>query len=81
MSKTYMMDYIIQNSQYLNQEDKNDIVKIVKDNTEDAAIMEQNKKRKNDVDINLDIMLTHNVKKIYEVMKSRMDYLNNPSMY
>ena len=63
MSKTYMMEYIIQNSQYLNQEDKNDIVKIVKDNTEDAAIMEQDKKRKNDVDINLDIMMTHNVKK------------------
>ena len=81
MSKTYMMEYIIQNSQYLNQEDKNDIVKIVKDNTEDAAIMEQNKKRKNDVDINLDIMLTHNVKNIYEVMKSRMDYLNSPSLY
>jgi len=58
-----MMEYIIQNSQYLNQEDKNDIVKIVKDNTEDAAIMEQDKKRKNDVDINLDIMMTHNVKK------------------
>ena len=56
MSKTYMMEYIIQNSQYLIQEDKNDIVKIVKDNTEDAAIMEQNKKRKNDIDRGLQKM-------------------------
>ena len=78
MNKNQMQNYIIQYSHFLDTKNKKDILKVIQINNQESSIL--NSKRK-DIDIDLDIVNEESINQIYDIVKSRIDYLNKPSIY
>ena len=73
-----MQNYILQYSSYLETKNKRDILRIIQINNQESSILNS---RRKDVDIDLDIINDITINQIYDIVKSRIDYLNKPSIY
>ena len=78
MNKNQMQNYIIQYSHFLDTKNKKDILKVIQINNQESSILNS---RRKDIDIDLDIANEESINQIYDIVKSRIDYLNKPSMY
>ena len=78
MNKNQMQNYIIQYSNFLDTKNKKDILKVIQINNQESSILNS---RRKDIDIDLDIVNEESINQIYDIVKSRIDYLNKPSMY
>jgi len=73
-----MQNYIIQYSHFLDTKNKKDILKVIQINNQESSILNS---RRKDIDIDLDIVNEESINQIYDIVKSKIDYLNKPSMY
>ena len=78
MNKNQMQNYIIQYSHFLDTKNKKDILKVIQINNQESSILNS---RRKDIDIDLDTVNEESINQVYDIVKSRIDYLNKPSIY